>query len=276
MQSVPLARGRRLDLGHVRVMAILNATPDSFSDGGLLPTPEAVRDRALQALAQGADLLDLGGESTRPGHRPVPAEEEMRRVLPALRELRRAAPDAVVSIDTRKAEVARAAIAAGADLVNDVSGGGDPAMAEVVREAGCALVVMRHEPIRGGLAEGCRAELGRRLEALAAAGVAREAIVLDPGLGFGDPPGGDPEANLALVRSIPEWSGGHPVLVGASRKRFVGTLTGVARPEARVAGSVAVALLAAQSGAAIVRVHDVAPTVEALRVLRAFGGSGSR
>ena len=253
-----------------RVMAILNATPDSFSDGGRLPTPEAVRARAAQAVAEGADILDLGGESTRPGHAPVPADEELRRVLPAIRAVRGALPDTPISIDTRKAAVARAALDAGASMVNDVSGADDPAMAEVVRDAGCPLVLMRHEPLRGDLAAACRAELERRVARCAAAGVPRASIILDPGLGFGDPPGGDPAANLALVRSIPSWCAGMPVLVGASRKRFIGTLTGVAQADQRVAGSVAVALLAAQAGASIVRVHDVAPTVQALQVLQAW------
>jgi dihydropteroate synthase len=270
MASLPLARGRRLSLGRPLVMGILNATPDSFSDGGRLAAPGDAATRARQMLAEGADLLDLGGESTRPGHAPVPAEEELRRVLPALAAIRRAAPGAVVSIDTRKAEVARAALAAGADLVNDVSGLGDPRMAEAVREAGCAAVLMRHEPCAGpgGIVAAAREQLAALAAKAEAAGVAPEAIVLDPGLGFGSPPGGDVEANLALLQCSDALGLPYPVLVGASRKRFLGTLAGEATPDRRVGSSVAAALLAVQGGASIVRVHDVGPTVEALRRMR--------
>ena len=267
MTSLRLAHGKRLDLTAPRVMAILNATPDSFSDGGALA--QDLDGRIQAAVAAGADLLDVGGESTRPGHAPVPADEELRRVLPVLAACRRIAPDVPVSIDTRKANVARAALDAGAALVNDVSGLDDPAMAAVARDAGCAVVVMRHRPLHGDVVAACRAELADRVARAGAAGLGDGQIVLDPGIGFGDPPGADPAAALRLVREVGAYAQGLPVLVGASRKRFLGTLTGEPVAVRRVGSSVAVAVQAVQAGAAIVRVHDVKETVDALRVLRA-------
>jgi dihydropteroate synthase len=268
-RRLPLARGRHLTLDRPLVMGILNATPDSFSDGGRLATPEAVEARVLQMLSDGADVLDVGGESTRPGHTPVAADEEARRVVPVIQAIRRIAPDAIVSIDTSKASVAAVALAAGADLVNDVSALGDAGMAAVVREAGCALVLMRHRPLRGGdVVEAARQQLDSLVASAIAQGIPESALVIDPGLGFGDPPGGDVQANLALLRSARQVSGGRPVLVGASRKRFLGTLTGEGVADRRVGASVAAALLAVDGGADLVRVHDVAETVQALRVLQ--------
>ena len=270
-RSLPLARGRQLALDRPLVMGILNATPDSFSDGGRLATPAAVEARIRQMLADGADVLDVGGESTRPGHTPVAADEEVRRVVPVIEAIRRIAPHAVVSIDTSKAAVAAAALAAGADLVNDVSALGDAGMAAVVREAGCALVLMRHRPLRGDdVVEAARQQLDALVASAVAQGIAEDALVVDPGLGFGDPPGGDVQANLALLRSARQVSGGRPVLVGASRKRFLGTLTGEGVADRRVGASVAAALLAVDGGADLVRVHDVAETVQALKVQAAI------
>ena len=173
----------------------------------------------------------------------------------------------MLSIDTRKAAVARAALAAGADLVNDVSGLDDPAMAGVVRDAGCCVVLMRHRDLPGDVLAACGAELGGLVARARAAGIPDDAIVLDPGLGFGDPPGGDPVANLALLRGAHAYAQGFPVLVGASRKRFIGTWTGEPVAARRVAGSVAAAVEAVRAGVAIVRVHDVKETVAALRQL---------
>lgn len=253
-------------------MGILNATPDSFSDGGRLATPPDVDRRVRQLLAEGADVLDVGGESTRPGHTPVAADEELRRVVPVVEAIRRIAPAAVVSIDTRKAAVARAALASGADLVNDVGGLADPGLAAVVREAGCAVVLMRSADCAGpDVVQAAAQQLKGLVERARAAGVADEALVVDPGLGFGSPPGGDVAANLALLqcaRRLRALGLAHPVLVGASRKRFLGTMTGEAAADRRVGSSVAAAVLAAQGGADLVRVHDVAETVQALRVLR--------
>src|SRR5688572_2852504 len=249
-RSIPLARGRRLRLDRPLVMGILNATPDSFSDGGRLATPEAVEARVRQLLADGADVLDVGGESTRPGHAPVAADEEARRVLPVVAAIRCLAPEAIVSIDTSKAAVASAALAAGADLVNDVSALGDAGMARVVREAGCAVVLMRHRPLRGAdPVAAARAQLDALVVSAVAQGIPESALLVDPGLGFGDPPGGDVQANLALLRSARLLSSGRPVVVGASRKRFLGTLAGEAVPDRRVGASVAAALLAVAGGA---------------------------
>jgi dihydropteroate synthase len=266
--SLPLARGRTLRLGRPLVMGILNATPDSFSDGGRLGTPEQAVATALWLLRDGADLLDIGGESTRPGHQDVPADEEMRRVVPVVAAIRRAAPDAVLSIDTRKAVVAEAALTAGADLVNDVSALGDERMADVVRAAGCAIVLMRHRPCIGDVVAAARAQLDALVVSAVAQGIPEAAIAVDPGIGFGDPPGADVRANLALLRSADALGGGRPVLVGASRKRFLGTLSAEPVADQRVGASTAAAVLAVEGGASLVRVHDVAETVRALRTMR--------
>lgn len=245
-------------------MGILNATPDSFSDGGRLAVD--MGEKVARMLADGADILDVGGESTRPGHTAVPAGEEAARVLPVIREVRTRSPVIPVSIDTRKAAVARAALAAGASFVNDVSGMSDPGMAAVVREAGCAIVLMRDQPLdRTDIVGSCTAQLAALVAKARAAGIGDHAIILDPGVGFGDPPGADVAANMALVQGGSRYGQGFPVLVGASRKRFIGTMTGVQEPARRVAGSVAVAVAAVRAGAAVVRVHDVAETVDALR-----------
>ncbi|MHB1261955.1 MAG: dihydropteroate synthase [Thermoplasmatota archaeon] len=268
-RSIPLARGRRLALDRPLVMGILNATPDSFSDGGRLATPQDLDLRIVQIVADGADLLDVGGESTRPGHTPVAAEEEIRRVVPVLQAIRRLAPEAVVSIDTSKAGVAEAALAAGADLVNDVSGLGDEGMAVVVRKAGCALILMRHRPLRGAdVVAAAREQMDALVVSAVAQGIPESHLLVDPGLGFGDPPGGDVAANMALLRASRLLAAGRPVVVGASRKRFLGTMTGEAVADRRVGASVAAAVLAVEGGADIVRVHDVKETVQALRVLR--------
>lgn len=272
-RTVPLARGRLLRIDRPLVMAIVNATPDSFSDGGRLEAlgPAALEEYVGGLLAAGADILDVGGESTRPGHQRVPPDEEKRRILPVLAAIRRAAPEAVVSVDTRNAAVAAAALAAGADFVNDVSALGDPAMAGVVRAARCGVVLMRHEPLDAkAVAASCAAQLTQLVERARASGLRDDQILLDPGLGFGDPPGGDVAANLALLTQGATHPSGLPVVVGASRKRFLGTMTGEAVPERRLGASVAAALLAVQHGAAVVRVHDVRETAQALRVLQAF------
>lgn len=263
MAHLRLADGRELELSRPLVMAILNATPDSFSDGGQLARDLDGRIRA--AAAAGADLLDVGGESTRPGHTAVSADEELLRVVPVVEACRRLAPDVPVSIDTRKPVVAEAALDAGAALVNDVSGMDDPEMAELVLEHDCAIVLMRHQALVGSdVVAACRRELGALVARARDAGIPDDAIVLDPGLGFGDPPGGDVAANRALLRGVSDYGHGFPVLVGASRKRFLAQ--GEPEPARRLAPSVAAAVEAVQAGAAIVRVHDVKETVDALRM----------
>lgn len=260
------------------LMGILNVTPDSFSDGGRYSDPEQAVARGLQLLDEGADWLDVGGESTRPGALPVDAGEELRRIVPVVSAIAALRPDAVLSVDTSKATVAEAAVEAGARVVNDVTALSDPRMAGVVARSGSTLVVMhlrgrpdtmqgdtRYADLVGEVAE----HLRERAAVAEAAGVPRDRIVVDPGLGFGKAPLDNP----ALVASVPTFKAlGYRVLVGASRKAFVGRLTGVERPEDRVMGSIGAALAAAEAGADVLRVHDVRATREALVVYLACRG----
>lgn len=274
--------------GRCLVMGVVNVTPDSFSDGGEWFEPDAAIAHGLDLLAQGADLLDVGGESTRPGASRVPVSEELRRVLPVVTEL--ASSGAVVSVDTMRAEVASEALAAGARVVNDVSGGlADPHLPHVVADAGVTYVAMHwrgHSTEMDALARydgpdgvvgGVRDELARRVEALQQVGVAPDRLVLDPGLGFAK--SGD--QNWEVLRGLEEVVGlGQPVLVGASRKRFLGHLLadpdGVpAVPTARDAATAATSALAAAAGAWCVRVHDVPSSLDAVRVARAWRAGGA-
>src|SRR5215813_485677 len=259
------------------VMGVVNVTPDSFSDGGRYLTREAAVQHARALVEAGADILDVGGESTRPGAGVVPAGEELDRVLPVIEALR-AATDVPVSIDTRKAEVAREALRLGAVLVNDVSGlGHDPGLAGVVAEAGAALALMhirgtpetmqidpRYDDVVAEVIDG----LATGIERAVAAGVPRERIWVDPGIGFGKTVG----HNLFLLRHLAELRIlGAPVLVGTSRKRFLGALTGGKPPDRRLAGTLgSVAAVAVLHGADVVRVHDVAEARDALAVADAI------
>lgn len=265
--TLPIAGGGVLRLDRTLVMGILNATPDSFSDGGELFDPATRALRIEVMLEAGVDIIDIGGESTRPGHTPVDADEELRRVLPVIAEVRHRDPNVPISIDTQKAVVARSALEAGASLVNDVSAFADPEMAGVVSGAGCAYVAMRRQTLTSPLLESCREELAGLVRRAVDAGIPEEAIVVDPGLGFGERPGGSADDNLDLVEGIDVYSGGRPVLIGASRKRFVRSLVGEDR-SAVIAGSVAIAIRAAMAGATIVRVHDVLETIAGLRAIR--------
>jgi dihydropteroate synthase len=251
-------------------MGVLNVTPDSFSDGGRFLSPERALLRAEEIVAEGADLLDIGAESTRPydGAKPVNAQEEIARLEPVFAEIVKLG--APVSIDTMKAQVARWALDRGARMVNDVWGlQRDPQMAPLVAEYRAAIVVMhnreRADPAIDIMAD-LSAFLARSLEIAAQAGIARDRIVLDPGIGFGKTPAQSVEvlAKLAQIKSF-----GLPFLVGASRKRFIDHLS-PAPPERRLGGSLAAHLAAAAAGAAILRVHDVAETVQALTVDRAI------
>jgi dihydropteroate synthase len=270
-------RDRELPLGgRTLVMGIVNVTPDSFSDGGMFEDAEAAVRHGLRLFEEGADILDIGGESTRPGSAPVPEEEERRRVLPVVEGLRREMPDGLLSVDTRKATVARDATAVGADVVNDVSAGADPEMFDVVStsRAGMILMHMRGEPATmqedphyDDVVSEVRSSLAERIEAAAAAGVGRDRLCIDPGIGFGK----NLEHNLALLRSIGSFREfGAAVLSGASRKRFIGELAGVADAADRRDGSLAAAVWCAAQGVDVVRVHDVAPTVQAVRVADAI------
>ncbi|MFF1561366.1 dihydropteroate synthase [Streptomyces sp. NPDC058279] len=280
------ARGRVTGLpewDRCAVMGVVNVTPDSFSDGGRWFDTTAAVKRGLDLVAQGADLVDVGGESTRPGATRVDAEEELRRVVPVVRGL--AAEGVVVSVDTMRAEVAARAVAAGARLVNDVSGGlADPGMIPAVAAAEVPFVVMHWRGFsadmnslavyRDVLAE-VTAELRDRVDAVVAGGIAPERLVVDPGLGFAK----NAEHDLALVAHLRELRElGYPLLVAASRKRFLGrVLAGAdaAPPPARErdAATAAVSAIAAHQGAWAVRVHEVRATADAVRVARAVEGA---
>ncbi|GAA2805852.1 dihydropteroate synthase [Kitasatospora paracochleata] len=274
-------------LDRCAVMGVVNVTPDSFSDGGMWLDPAKAVAHGLDLTARGADLVDVGGESTRPGAQRVTEEEELRRVIPVVREL--AAAGVTVSVDTMRAAVAEQAVAAGARLVNDVSGGlADPAMAEVVAATGAPFVVMHWRgqsadmdslAVYGDVVADVVAELTDRMTALLAAGVKEEQLILDPGLGFAK----TSEHNWALLGRLDALTAlGRPVLVAASRKRFLGTLlanpeTGELRPaRQRDDATAAVSVLSARAGAWAVRVHDVAGTADAVRVVAAWQRAAQR
>jgi len=303
-RSLELPRGRCLSLADPpRLMGILNLTPDSFSDGGLWSDPDRAVARGLEILAEGADLLDLGAESTRPGGgvygagaAEVTADEELARLLPVLTRLRRET-DAPLSVDTRKGAVARRALAEGADLINDVSGGRDPDLLAAVAAAGCPLILMHS---RGELATMQRgiafddlvgevaAELAAAVERAQAAGIRRGQLAIDPGIGFGK----TWEQNLELIGRLDALGElGLPILLGASRKSFLArafaaagpaALTAPAAPTdrkvvelppaARLPGSLAAAAWALAHGAALLRVHDVAATVQFIAIWKAIRG----
>jgi dihydropteroate synthase len=255
------------------VMGILNVTPDSFSDGGRFASVAEAVAAAREMVASGADLVDVGGESTRPGAEPVSEWEELRRVIPVVTAL--ADEGIVVSVDTSKTAVCAAAIEAGAEVINDVTALADPTMQRICAEAGVGVVLMHMRGRPRDMQDDPKyddvvSEVGDELAAAAslaeATGVAPERIVVDPGLGFGK----DFGHNLALLRSIPEVGRGRPVLIGHSRKRFIGTLTGIDDPAGRDQASAVVGALAVAGGADILRVHAVAPTVIAVRLADAL------
>ena len=260
----------------VLVMGIVNVTPDSFSDGGRYLDPGLAVARCHELLAEGADLLDLGGESTRPGSADVPAAEQWRRLEPVLTAMTRERPEAAISVDTRSAEVAELALAAGARIVNDVSALADPAMGDTVAHAGAGLILMhmrgtpetmQRDTAYGDVTTEVASYLRERVAAAGVAGVARECIALDPGIGFAK----SAQGSLELLARIPELAAiGRPVLVGASRKSFLARLTGdEGPPEERVPASLAAAALATWQGAHILRVHDVGATVRAVKIASA-------
>jgi len=270
----------RWDRGLPAVMGVLNCTPDSFSDGGRYLDPAAAVAHGAALFAAGAQIVDVGGESTRPGADPVPAAEEIRRVVPVIRELHRTHPGRAISVDTSKAEVAEAALDAGADIVNDVTAGADPEMLPLVAERGAAIVLMhmRGEPrtmqedtsythvvaeVHGFLAARARAAME--------AGIDADDVWLDPGIGFGkDDPG-----NLALLAAAPDLAAlGHPVVVGPSRKSFIGRLTGAPAAD-RLPGTLAALHPLLACPRAVVRVHDPAAAVQYLAVAAAVAGAAS-
>jgi dihydropteroate synthase len=262
------------------VMGVINVTPDSFSDGGDHVRAEDAIAAGEAMLAAGADLLDVGGESTRPGAARIPPAEEIARIVPVVAALARRAP---VSVDTRNAATMQAALAAGARIVNDVSGlTHDPAAAGVIAAAACPVVLMhmRGTPVTmnalasyDDVALDVHDELADRIALAERGGIARGRIILDPGIGFAK----TAEQNLELLRRLRLLRGfGLPLLVGASRKRFIGHYGGAPVPKARMPGSLAAGLWAAINGASILRVHDVAETVQALKVWRAIAGAGGK
>ncbi|WP_345811134.1 dihydropteroate synthase [Paraburkholderia sp. PREW-6R] len=275
----PLQCGRfKLTFERPLVMGILNITPDSFSDGGKYAMYGDALRQAERMMLDGADIIDIGGESTRPGAPPVPLDEELQRVIPLIEQLHGA--NVPLSVDTYKPEVMRRALAAGADLINDIWGFRMPGAIEAVRESACGLCVMHMygepqtmqiaEPAYDDVISDVRHFLEGRVEAMKQAGIARERISVDPGFGFGK---AVVEHNYALLARLsetaPQAEPPFPILAGMSRKSMIGAVVGRPAPE-RVAGSIAAAVCAAERGAAIVRVHDVAQTIDALKVWAAM------
>lgn len=266
--------GRPLPLDRVRVMGIVNVTPDSFSDGGEHATTEAAVAHGLRLAEEGADILDVGGESTRPGAAEVSLEEELRRVVPVVERLA-AATRLPISIDTSKPEVMRAAVQAGAGMINDVHALRREGALDAAAELGMPVVLMHMQgeprsmqaaPQYDDVVADVHRFLAERIFAAEMAGIEKKRIVVDPGFGFGK----RLEHNLALLAQLERFGAlGVPLLAGLSRKKSIGELTGRDDPHDRVAGSIAAHLIAAQRGASIVRVHDVAATVDALKVWQA-------
>jgi dihydropteroate synthase len=258
------------------VIGILNVTPDSFSDGGNFLDPGAAAEHAASLLDEGAGIIDVGGESTRPGSDPVPQEEEVRRVVPVISRIIAARPEAVISVDTYRSATAAAALDAGASIVNDVTAlRGDPRMISVVAEARCPVILMhmqgepktmQSEPRYTDVVREVKDFLRSRAEHAVATGVSQENIIVDPGIGFGK----SLDHNLVLLRDLESIVDlGFPVLVGASRKSFIGSITGVQAAADRVFGTVATTVLAYEKGATLFRVHDVRANSEALAVAEA-------
>jgi len=266
---------RSIDLTRPVVMGVLNVTPDSFSDGGRFVTVGAAVEHGMRMVAEGAAIIDVGGESTRPGAESIGAEEEIRRVVPVIEELR-AQTDVVISVDTSKREVIRAAAAAGAGLVNDVRALSEEGALEAAIVTQCAVCLMHMQgeprtmqvaPHYDDVVGEVEAFLAQRVRACRAAGLEMDHIVIDPGFGFGK----TLEHNLQLLRNLRQLSTELPIMVGLSRKSIVGHLTGRPAGE-RVDGSVALAVMAVIKGARIVRVHDVAATVDSIKTVMAVQG----
>jgi dihydropteroate synthase len=274
-----LPRDRRLRVTDAPgVMGIVNVTPDSFSDGGVHYEAQVAIEAALKMEADGAVIVDVGGESTRPGAEPVTPEAEMQRVIAVIQGIR-AQSDIAISIDTMKPRVAKAALDAGADIVNDVSGLRDPEMIRIVADYGVPAIVMhmRGEPRTmqtdisyDDVVNDIATALQQMVQQAVAGGVRREALIVDPGIGFGK----TFEHNLEILAMCERFSAVAPVMIGASRKAFIGNLTGQPNGAARMAGSLAAVAAARRGGAALVRVHDVRETVDFLRVLAAIDEKG--
>ena len=274
MSMVWSIRGKKIDLTRPRIMGVLNLTPDSFSDGGAYLEKEKAIDRAFQMEAEGADIIDLGAESTRPGSQPVSAEEEKKRLLPVLENLipKIKIP---VSVDTYKYEVAREVLESGAHIINDITAGNDTRILKLVGKTGCGLVLMhmqgtpvtmQNRPVYQDVIEEISRFLEERVRIALTNGVAEEQIVVDPGIGFGK----DTGHNLTILNKIGEFRDlSRPVMVGPSRKKFIGEITGSPVSE-RMAGTIAAVVVAYLAGASIFRVHDVKEVKQALLVAEAI------
>ena len=274
---IPLADGRQLALTRPLIMGILNVTPDSFSDGGKFSSSETAVEHALKMIEEGADIIDIGGESSRPGADPVDAEEEIKRVLPVISQLRMQGK-VPISVDTYKAVTAEAALGAGADIVNDISAlRFDPNLAELAAKSRVPVILMHMLGVPRTMQsnptyDDCVSEIKQffdiRIKFAMNAGIDKSKIVIDPGIGFGK----RLSDNLDILAGLREFrSFGLPVMIGASRKRFIGMLHHAGGPaDRRLGGSIAAAVTAVINGADIVRVHDVAETVEALKVVQAI------
>lgn len=243
-------------------MGIINVTPDSFYDGGVYFDPARAVDRGMEIAAEGADIIDIGGESTRPGSEAIPAGEEMRRVLPVIEALREKT-QVLISVDTTKAEVAAAALAAGAGMINDISAGRfDPGMLPLAAESKAGIILMHMKgtpktmqlhPVYEDVVEEIKSFLRERMEAAANSGIERERIIIDPGIGFGK----TPDDNLVLLNKLGAFAElGRPVLVGISRKSFIGNILDLG-PEERLEGTIAAAVVSLLRGASLLRVHDI-------------------
>ena len=262
-------RGRQFDLaGATYVMGILNVTPDSFSDGGLHNSTDAAVKHALKMINDGASIIDIGGESTRPGFKSVPAEEEIKRVIPVIRALREVS-DIAISVDTTKAEVAREAVLAGADIVNTVEGvKASDEMLSVVRESGAVFVMTFENSYVNQFGE----ELIKMAQRAEDAGIDASKIIIDPGIGFGK----TQDENLRIINELPILTKtGYPMLLGCSRKSVIGNVLNV-EPGDRLAGTITTTVLAALAGVAIVRVHDVLENMQAVKMCRAVLISGGK
>lgn len=275
LQTV-LADGRVLTYDKMSIMGILNITPDSFYSGSRVSVEEAVR-KAGQMLADGADILDIGGESTRPGSDSVSAEEELARVVPVIKAVREAYPAAVISVDTYRAATAREAIAAGADIINDISSmEADPEMLQIVKETGAPIILMHMRGTPKNMQQNCQytdvveevaCYLAQRAALLEENGIGADKIILDPGIGFAK----DVQQNLLLMRDLEVLASfGYPVLLAASRKSTIGAVVGNLPAEERLAGTIGVSCQAVYAGAQMIRVHDVKENLQAVRMLEAI------
>jgi len=279
IREMRLAHHRSLKAATPLIMGVLNITPDSFSDGGKFLMWDAAETRVREMIAEGADIIDIGGESTRPGSDVEDINEELERVVPAIKAIRRFT-DVPISIDTTKAEVARQSLSAGADIINDISAARfDSHIVEIAKEYDAPIILMhmlgnpksmQSDPYYDNCVKEIVRFFSERVEFCLRHGLSKDKIIIDPGIGFGK----RLKDNIEILQNISEFKAlGYPLLLGASRKSFIGMITGKKNdPEKRIGGSIASALIGAMCGADILRVHDVAPTIEAIKVFRAIEG----